>query len=246
MSKPDATVTQSPDAQSLLARLPTYLHLSDIQGLSQLATQGVLGVTGLAESVQGNVYKAVASPFGLLGAKFIAAAPGASGVKPSGITGLVYGGIKGITRLAGGTVNAALTRVGPLITERFGAPASSSEREAVLAAINGVLGDQLLATANPLTINMSFRHEGKPLLLEKAALAQRLPQATGKLLVLAHGLCMNDLQWAPAQTAMQMYSPKRSATPRFTCTTTRGCIPLPMASSLPNCWSNSSASGRTR
>ena len=171
------------------------------------------------------MYQAVASPFGLLGAKFIAAAPGASGVKRSGITGLVYGGIKGITRLAswlaGGTANAALTRVGPLITERFGAPASSSEREAVLAAINGVLGDQLLATANPLTINMSFRHEGKPLLLEKTALAQRLPQATGKLLVLAHGLCMNDLQWAPAQTAMQMYSPKRSATPRFTCTTTR-------------------------
>ena len=196
MSKPDATVTQSPDAQSLLARLPTYLHLSDIQGLSQLATQGVLGVTGLAESVQGNVYKAVASPFGLLGAKFIAAAPGASGVKPSGITGLVYGGINGITRLAGGTVNAALTRVGPLITERFGAPASSPEREAVLAAINGVLGDQLLATANPLTINMNFRHEGKPLLLEKAALKLRLPHSTGKLLVVLHGLCMNDLQWA--------------------------------------------------
>ena len=30
-----------------LNKLPTYLHMSDIQGLSQLATQGVLGVTGL-------------------------------------------------------------------------------------------------------------------------------------------------------------------------------------------------------
>jgi pimeloyl-ACP methyl ester carboxylesterase len=178
-----------------LHKLPTYLHVSDIQGLSQLATQGVLGVTGLAESVQGNVYKAVAKPFGQLGAKFIDAAPGASGVKTSGITGLVYGGIKGITRLAGGTVNAALTKAAPLITERFGAPASSPEREAVLAAINGVLGDQLLATANPLTIHMSLRHEGQPLLLEKAALAERLPHATGKLLVLLHGLCMNDWQW---------------------------------------------------
>ena len=176
-------------------RLPTYLHVSDIQGLSQLATQGVLGVTGMAESVQGNVYKAVASPFGLLGAKFIDTAPGSSGVKPSGITGLVYGGIKGITRLAGGTINAALSKAVPLITERFGTPASSPEREAVLSSINGVLGDQLLATANPLTISMSLRHEGKPLLLEKAALTERLPHATGKLLVLLHGLCMNDLQW---------------------------------------------------
>jgi pimeloyl-ACP methyl ester carboxylesterase len=178
-----------------LSKLPTYLHVSDIQGLSQLATQGVLGVTGLAESVQGNVYKAVAAPFGLLGSRFIDAAPGASGVKPTGITGLVYGGVKGITRLAGGTVNAALSKAAPLIKERFGTPASSPEREAVLSAINGVLGDQLRATANPLTISMSLRHEGKPLLLDKTALAQRLPYASGKLLVVLHGLCMNDLQW---------------------------------------------------
>ena len=178
-----------------LNKLPTYLHLSDIQGLSQLATQGVLGVTGLAESVQGNVYKAVAAPFGLLGSRFIDAVPGSSGVKPTGITGMVYGSVKGITRLAGGTVNAALTKAAPLITERFGTPASSPEREAVLSAINGVLGDQLVATANPLTINMSLRHEGKPMMLEKAALVQRLPKATGKLLVVLHGLCMNDLQW---------------------------------------------------
>ena len=184
-----------PTVIAQLNKLPTYLHLSDIQGLSQLATQGVLGVTGLAESVQGNVYKAVAAPFGPLGSRFVDAAPGSSGVKPSGITGLVYGGIRGITRLAGGTVNAALTKAAPLITQRFGTPASSPEREAVLSIINGVLGDQLLATANPLNISMSLRHEGKPLMLEKAAISQRLPHATGKLLVVLHGLCMNDLQW---------------------------------------------------
>jgi len=178
-----------------LNKLPTYLHVSDIQGLSQLATHGVLGVTGLAESVHGNVYKAVATPFGRLGAKFVDAAPGSSGVKPGGITSFVYGGIKGVTRLAGGTVNATLHKAGPMITKRFGTPDSSPEREAVISSINGVLGDQLLATANPLTITMRLRHEGKPLILEKTALAQRLPQATGKLLVVLHGLCMNDLQW---------------------------------------------------
>ena len=194
MPKTDATAIPTADTTSLLARLPTYLHVSDIQGLAQVATQGVLGVTGLAETVQGNVYKAVAAALPG-GSTFIDKARGSSGIKPLGITGLVYGGIKGITRLAGGTVNAALTKAGPLITERFGTPTSSPEREAVLAAINGVLGDQLLATANPLTIHMSLRHEGKSLLLEKAALALRLPHATGKLLVVLHGLCMNDLQW---------------------------------------------------
>lgn len=201
MAKP--TLPTLPTLGKQLSKLPTYLHVSDLQGLSQLATQGVLGVAGLAESVHGNVYKAVAAPFGLLGSRFIDAAPGASGVKPTGITGLVYGSVRGITRLAGGTVNAAIVKAAPLlndfISQRFGAPASSPEREAVLSAINGVLGDQLLATANPLNIKMSLRHEGKSLVLDKASLAQRLPQfpnpATGKLLVVLHGLCMNDWQW---------------------------------------------------
>ena len=83
----------------------------------------------------------------------------------------------------------------PFVNERFGVQASSPQREAVLAAINGVLGDHLLATANPLVITMALRHQGQALLLDRVALAQRLPQATGKILVVAHGLCMNDLQW---------------------------------------------------
>ena len=190
MTNPDPTATPSPDTQGMLARLPTYLHLSDIQGLAQLATQGVLGVAGLAETVQGNIYKAVAASLPG-GSKFIDKAPGSSGIKPLGITGLVYGGVKGITRLAGGTVNAVLARAAPLLPK----PASSPAREAVLAAINGVLGDQLLDTANPLTIAMSLRHEGQSLVLDKTVLGQRLPHATGKVLVLVHGLCMNDLQW---------------------------------------------------
>ena len=178
-----------------LSKLPTYLHMSDIQGLSQLATQGVLGVTGLAELVQGNVYKTVAAPFGLLGSRFVDATPGASGVKAGGITSFVYGSVKGITRLAGGTVNAAVAKAAPMIAQRFGIPASSREREAVLSSLNGVLGDQLLATANPLAIRMSLRCNGQPLLLEKTALTQQLPAVGGKLLVVLHGLCMNDLQW---------------------------------------------------
>ncbi len=191
------TTQPAQQAKPRLAQLPAYLHLSDIQGLAQLATQATLGVTGLAENVQGNVYKAVASFFGPLGAKFIDAAPGGSGVRTLGITGLVYGSVKGVTRLAGGTVNAVLAGVVPLVRQK----PSSRRREAMLSALNGVLGDQLTATANPLAIHMHLRHEGQALLLEKSALAARLPAATGKLLVLVHGLCMNDLQWRTAVAA---------------------------------------------
>ena len=191
------TTKSAQQAKPRLPQLPAYLHLSDIQGLAQLATQATLGVTGLAENVQGNVYKAVASFFGPLGAKFIDDAPGGSGVRTHGITGLVYGSVKGVTRLAGGAVNAVLSGVVP----RMGQKPSSRRREAMLSALNGVLGDQLFETANPLAIRMHLRHEGQALRLEKSALANRLPAATGKLLVLVHGLCMNDLQWRTAGAA---------------------------------------------
>lgn len=193
MSKP----SPADAAKHPLAQLPTWLHVSDLQGLAQLATQGTLGVAGLAETVQGNVYKAVAAPFGPLGSKFIDATPGGSGVKKAGITGLVYGSIKGATRLAGGTANAVFAAAAPLA----GRQASSPPREAMLSALNGALGDHLSATGNPLAIGMSLRHEGQSLPLEKAALAQRLPGATAKLLVLVHGLCMNDLQWRSESAA---------------------------------------------
>ena len=174
-----------------LSELRSHLHPSDLKGLAQLAIRGTLGVTGLAEKVQGNVYKTVAAPFGAAGRAFVDRAAGASGVKKAGITGLVYGSVKGLTRLAGGAVDTVLSQV----AARTSPPASSPQREAMLAVLNGVLGDQLLDTGNPLAITMTLRHEGQSLQLDKAALAQRLPQATGKILLLVHGLCMNDLQW---------------------------------------------------
>lgn len=194
-----------------LARLPTYLHAADIQGLAQLATQGVLGVAGLAETVQGSVYKTVAAPFGLLGSRFVDGTPGSTGVRPQGITGLVYGSVKGITRLTGGTVNAVLSRVGPMLPRQV----SSPQREAMLAAINGVLGDHLLETANPLAIQMSFRHQGQSLPLDRASLAQYLPQAGGKVLVLLHGLCMNDLQWGGGNSHAEVLARELGYTPVY-------------------------------
>ncbi|MES2051236.1 MAG: alpha/beta hydrolase [Pseudomonadota bacterium] len=176
---------------SLRERLPTWLHVSDIQGLAQLATQGVLGVTSVAEAVQGGIYKTVAAPFGLLGSRFVDGTPGATGIKPKGITSFVYGSVKAATRLAGGAADMLLSGAKPLA----GQQSSSPQREATLSAINGVLGDQLLETANPLAITMSLRHEGKPLALDRAGITFALPRAGRKILVLAHGLCMNDLQW---------------------------------------------------
>ncbi len=74
-----------------------------------------------------------------------------------------------------------------------GSPVTSSiERDAILAAINGVLGDYLVSTASPLAIPMCLRRNGQPLQLERKALAAAFSRADRKLLVAMHGLCMTD------------------------------------------------------
>ncbi|RYF35885.1 MAG: alpha/beta hydrolase, partial [Comamonadaceae bacterium] len=84
------------------------------------------------------------------------------------------------------------------MAQKSGRRASSAPREAMLAAVNAVLGDHLVETANPLAITMRLRQDGETLPLSRDALAARFPQAGGKLLVLVHGLGMNDLQWSSA------------------------------------------------
>jgi pimeloyl-ACP methyl ester carboxylesterase len=84
-----------------------------------------------------------------------------------------------------------LARLEPMLGER----ATGSRREALLAALNGVLGDYLAASHNPLAIAMRLRRGRIALPIERQPLAAAIPQAGGKLLVLLHGLCMNDLQW---------------------------------------------------
>jgi hypothetical protein len=155
----------------------THIRLKDVRGLSRLALDATLGITGIVESMHTT----------------IAGGPGLRTVTWStrGVTGLVYRSIRGVTRMVAGGLDAALGAVRPWHDER----PSSLEREAVLAALNGVLGDHLLASGNPLALPMRLRLNGVPLEISPESLSAAIPAPTGKILVLAHGLCMNDLQW---------------------------------------------------
>ncbi len=157
----------------------THLRATDLRGFSRMTIDAVTGLTDLVEAMHHNI----ASKPAILGKT----SPG----RTRGITGFVYRSIRGVTRLVGGGLDAVLGRLVPL----FGEKQSSPEREAILAVLNGVLGDYLEASENPLAIRMRLRSDGHPLRPDKAALAAAIPNAGGKLLVLAHGLCMNDLQW---------------------------------------------------
>lgn len=65
-------------------------------------------------------------------------------------------------------------------------------------AVNGLIGDQLRADADPVYFDLAVRHEGREVPPRRAALAAAYPRATGKVVVFVHGLCeVEDVWWRP-------------------------------------------------
>ena len=156
-----------------------HLRTSDVRGITQLATQATTGVARIAEGLHQSVWSTMVP-----GGK----TPG----QARGITGLVYRSVRGIAQVLGQGADLLLTRLQPLLELAEVAPPETPQREAVLAALNGVMGDRLANSNNPLATPMTLRYQG--IALDWQARAP-MPHATGKVLVLVHGLCMNDLQW---------------------------------------------------
>lgn len=144
-------------------------RVADLLGASRLLVDAVTGVNDLVEAVHLNILnKAIGTP----------------AVRPvAAVTRLVYGSIRGVTGLVGVSLETVLGRLVPVLGEQ----ADWAGREALLSAVNGVLGDRLEEQGNPLAIKMALRRAGVPL---------AVTEASPRLLVLVHGLCMNDLQWA--------------------------------------------------
>jgi len=161
---------------------PKLRHLSatDLRAAALLATQATHAVTSMVEGVHQSVWRTLGAP------------GGARQDQARGLTGLVYQGIHGVSRLVGQGVAAALARLEPMLQRLEGQGDESFERAAVIAALNGVMGDRLQASGNPLATSMSLRLDGQALDWAKPPAPT---QVTGKLLVVIHGLCMNDLQW---------------------------------------------------
>src|SRR5579883_1870268 len=92
-------------------------HVDDLRGIGKLAIAATKGVTDLVEAAHGAIGGA---PARLLSAP-------------------VYATIRAVTSFVGGAVDVALAPLAGLL----GSGAPGPEREAILAAINGVLGDYL-------------------------------------------------------------------------------------------------------
>ena len=88
-----------------------------------------------------------------------------------GITGFVYNCVRGVAGLVARTGDALFDALG----QRVDGAHSSPEREAVLAALNGLLGEYLAESSNSLAIAMAMRTNGTSLALSRQALAQVFP-----------------------------------------------------------------------
>jgi hypothetical protein len=151
----------------------------DARGLSRLAVDATLGLTDLVEALHGRIAR---TPVRLTGA---------AGAAVERVTGQVYRSIRGATRAIGGGIDALLARLVPLVRELPDTP----QRDALVAALNGVLGDHLAASGNPLAIPMELVHDGKAVDLAPGALAKRVRRPSTTLVVAVHGLCLSDRHW---------------------------------------------------
>ena len=159
--------------------LHRHLRLSDIRGVAQLAAQATSGVTRIVEGVHHSVLNTMGIP-----------GHGTPG-RTRGVTGFVYRSIHGATSLLGKNLDAGLAGLEALLGDQGHGKPATPEREAFLAALNGIIGDRLLASDSPFAISMCLRHQDA--VLNEGA-AGSIRAASGKVVLLIHGLCMNDLR----------------------------------------------------
>jgi len=152
---------------------------ADLRGLARLGVDAMLLVTDVVEAM----HHTIISRAGVVG-------PAAAG-HTGGITGFFYGSVRGTAQLVGRGLDLALGQLPAAAPDE-----RQPQREAWLAALNGVWGDHLEATGNPLAIPMTLRCHGQVLDFARGSLAGQVSAPRGRVAVLLHGLAMNDLQWS--------------------------------------------------
>lgn len=96
-----------------------------------------------------------------------------------------YAGVKLVTQLVGAGLDLVLSQLDPVLGEG----GTSHEQDAVVAALNGVVGDVLAERGSTLATATAFRREEKTV--------PPLPEGvSGRVLVLVHGSSASDLCWS--------------------------------------------------
>lgn len=151
-----------------------------VRGSLRLGFEAVGQVTTIVEEMYRNI--ASASPV-------IGAAPAGPA---RGVAGLVHESVRQVSSLIGSGTDQLIA---PFVYQLDELAPPGPGREAMVAALNGVLGDYLHATDNPLAICTRLRLDGQDLVLDTDALKAQIGKPSRDLLIQIHGLCMCDRQW---------------------------------------------------
>lgn len=145
--------------------------------MGRLSTDAVVGIVDLVEAM----HRTLSPVQAVLGQP--------DKERTHGIAAVVYKSMRGISRLSGGALDVALRAASSLFSLIPDASTTRSPlQEAARSVLNGVLGDHLADSANPLAITMRLHaHAGD--------IPTPPPLPGDRLAVFVHGLCMNDLHW---------------------------------------------------
>jgi pimeloyl-ACP methyl ester carboxylesterase len=150
--------------------------VGQLRGATRLAIEATRHVTDVVEAMHHTI---VAGPE-LLGRPLDTAA--------KLLTAPAYGTARGVTALVALGLDRTLRQLETVLNRPGG------ESGPLLAALNGVVGDHLAATGNPLAIEMRLLSRGAPLELTPEALREAFP-AGNQLLVMLHGSSVDETAW---------------------------------------------------
>jgi pimeloyl-ACP methyl ester carboxylesterase len=148
--------------------------------LARLAFEEVAGVFDGVHSIHGSIAERVFRRNG-------------AGAAPAHwmhdrIAGAVYGGLKASVRAVGRVADLGLARRPRVVS-------NTPSGAALVAAINGLIGDTLERRQSALHQPMAVRVGGETVGTSRAELAAAYPQATPRVAVFLHGLMETEFSW---------------------------------------------------
>lgn len=162
------------------------MRSTDIEAIGALIAEAAAGTGGAVEQTHTAISTRVFDTIG----------PGAAPVRR------MHDGIaRGVYRAVNGGLRGAAThgtRLWARNQPRDYTPLEASPAGlAAIGAINGIWGDFLVETGNPLAQTMTLRHlaGGEEIPVTPEGLAAAYPEPTGRLAIFIHGLCETEFGW---------------------------------------------------
>ena len=162
-------------------RKSTPLTIGDVfEGLTQLATSGVLEVTEIIESLHSEL---LLRPLGRFNEDYLTR-------WQKGLNRKFYNGMRHLVQQVGTGVTETNTKLVRKALRRHHDRRLSGAIKQGVNIINGMIGDHLIAQQNPLAVPMTiYDRYGQPL-------GNKL---SGRIVLLCHGLCLSYLSWHPCE-----------------------------------------------